>query len=416
MPHTNSPETTEQVAPEDLSMIELILLVRAFISARRIAISVILAGGLALGGLAAVFFYPWVVQLSIRNMDGAFDFNSTKSIQVGLRSLGSELLRHEEPQEIAKKVELKLEAPNWIEQNVTPEFSVSKSDLRSSNLPDQAQQNAGQSSQITYFTIKVTDADAFQAERQAKLIASLVVRYSMREQFIDILTSLRRAVQTDWEKDAAAIPNLQLGLKATSRHLDLAKDVSGNLAAQSQNTKIMQSEFPCQIANGVDQTIYLPIDTQINGLQIQTGLQNALIDQLSFKLAFNHWLEERMSKAIDVILSDTMMSNYADTLTQLNYWDPSGILNQAEHKNDNWKRDYAANSVQAILIRIQGVKNRYKLIDANNYLIIVKPAYSTSIFIAIGVLVALLGIAMLGFLDLLHSKYSTTKQTLIKAI
>jgi hypothetical protein len=371
------------------------------------AISVILVSGLALGGIVAEFFNPWVVQLSVRNVDGAFDLNSLKSLQMGLRSLGRAISDEAYEPDIAKKVGLKLEAPNWIEQNVTPEFSVSKSDLRSSNLPDQAQQALGQSAQFTYLTIKVTDGDAFKAEQQAKLIASAASRLSMREQFLDILSRQSRAIQTELEKDTSALPDLRLKLDETDHRLALAKDIAERLPEDARGNSASQFSLRGQGTNGdLDQTIFLPIETQVKGLQIQSGLQEALIDQLSFKVTLHQWLERRISEASSLILADRSMSTYASDLTQSNYWDAAEILNLPANKTDKWKAEYAQSSVQPILSAAQAVLGRFKLLGANSYVIIARPAYSTGLLVALGLLMALLGIAALAFIDFLRSKSS----------
>ena len=139
---------------------------------------------------------------------------------------------------------------------------MSKSDLRPSNLPDQAQQALGQASQFSYLSIKVADANAFQAEQQAKLIASIASRLAMREQILDILSKQSVAIQVELEKDAATLPNLRLKLDGANHKLALAKDISEPLPAGTQGSSNSQFSLASQgLKTDLDQTVYLPIET-----------------------------------------------------------------------------------------------------------------------------------------------------------
>ena len=142
----------------------------------------------------------------------------------------------------------------------------------------------------------------------------------------------------------------------------------------------------------------------MKGLQIQSSLQQSLIDQLSFKVSLNQRLAKRMSDGSTLILSDHSISTYAIDLAKPTYWHANEVLTQPAHINEKWKTDYAQSAARPILAAVQGVLSRFELIETNGYFIIARPAYSAGILLGFGLLMALLGIAAPSFVDFIRNQ------------
>ena len=262
-----------------ISLAELLAKLADFWRRRRVIAVALMVAGVMLGGLAAAFLNPWVVQVNVRNIDGFFDLNTLKSVQFSLHTYGLLLSDAAGDPTLAKKVEAKLEANNWIEQNITPEYSISKADLRSSSLPDQAQAVLAQNSQLLFLRVQVTDSDVAEAEKQASLIANLGARLAMREQLLSYLVSQLDLFRKEVTNDNPQLSAARITFAATDRHLALAQDVARKLGSDGMPTSTSQVLMQSQLSAGSGDAVFLPIDRQVSGMEIASGLRQADLDQ-----------------------------------------------------------------------------------------------------------------------------------------
>ena len=390
---------TASLDNDTILLVDILRRLYAFWLSRRLFIIGFILAGLAFGGIAAAFFNPWLVQLNIRNVDDFFDFNSLKSVQSSLRASDKALTETNSDPILAKKVQSKLETPNWIEQNITPEFSVSKAELRSSSLPDQAQTALAEKSQFLFLRIQVTDADATEAEKQGRLIANLTTRLVMKEQFLSFFTQQAATMRREIEQDSKELAVSRENLAAVERQLFLAKGVADRMAENGRSNAPGQVSVQSQLAVGAGETVFFPIDIQVSGLEIQRGMQMANLERWSFRFALHKHLLTHFSGAIDQIVSDQTLQKFMVELSEEAYWRFDQPMLSGDASQSVWMADYASDATRNILFQTQSMMQRYGIVANNFYLISLKKLYYTATLVSLGFLFGIFIIFILFLFD-----------------
>ena len=363
---------------QEMSIFDIILRLRVFWFARRVLIIVLILGGVTLGFIGQIFFNPWTLQLNIRNLDGIFESTSLRNILLGLKSVQIAELETLNDPIVAKKVLAKLEATNWIEQNIVPEYSVSKADMRSSGLPDQALQALGADSKIIYLGIKIINSDAAEAEREARLIADLVERLQAREQLVGFLSSQLVASRSDYLNAVSHSAEARSEFANTELHLALANKVSEKLTADEKVSLSGQVMAQNQLSTGSSDAVFLPLDRQLLGLQITHGLQGAKIDLWVFKQGLYSHLTDRLTGAIDKLLIHKFDQKNMEALADTSYWAYSEIPELTSKPSNIWMKQYAIDTLEGINYQIKTVEQRFNRLKNTPYLITVKPACTST--------------------------------------
>jgi len=387
---------------QNISIFDVISRLRGFWFSRRLLIVLLIVSGFALGLIGQIFFNPWVVQLNIRNLDGIFELSSLRNILLALKSVQSDELQTLSDPIVAKKVLQKFETTNWIEQNIAPEYSISKADLRASALPDQAQQALGADSKILYLGIKTMNSDAVEAEKEARLIAEIVERLQIREQLLSLFSGQLVSSRSDILNAVSHLAEARSAFAITELHLALANKVSEKSSANGKARQSSQITVLNQSSTGTSDTVFLPLDQQLDGLQIEDGLQEAKIDIWVFKQSLFRHIADRLSGAIDKLLIHKFDQNNLEVLASSSYWAYGDIPELTSKASNAWMKQYAVDSLDTFVFQTKTVEQRFNQLKNTPYLIIVKPAYSMSMMLGLGLLIGLLGVMGLLMFDLLR--------------
>jgi hypothetical protein len=387
---------------EDISIFDVILRLRGFWFARRLLIVSLILGGISAGFIGQIFFNPWMVQLNIRNLEGIFELSSLRNILLMLKSVQIDELQALSDPIIAKKVLAKLETTNWMEQNIAPEYSISKTDLKASALPDQAQLALGADTKILYLGIKIMNSDAAEAEKETRLIADLVLRLQIREQLLGFFSNRLATSRSDYLDAVSHLAEARSAFAVTELHLALANKVSEKSNADGKASVPSQVSVQNQLSTGINDTVFLPLDRQLEGLQIADGLQEAAIDLWVFKKGLYNHIADRLTGAIDKLLIHKFDQKTLEMLAGSSYW-AYGEFPQLTSKTSNaWMKQYAVDALEAIVYQTKTVEQRFNRLKNTPYLITVKPAYSMSMMLGLGLLTGLLGVICLLIFDLLR--------------
>jgi hypothetical protein len=383
------------VSDDEISLLDMLYRFLDFWRARRAAIIACVVIGPILGMGVAVFFNPWSVQLNIRNENGFFSLNDLKSMQTALRDNGPDLLDAANGSETNARLRSKLTAPNWIEQNIVPDLSFSKTDLRSSALPDKAAEAVGQNSQLLYLQVNITDADANEARNEARILGDLCLRLTLRDQIKGFLLGQVANLDAERAKLEASLPGAIIGFETVDRHLNLARDLQTKYPADRPELRAAQLSISNLVGSGADQIKYLPLETQLSGLEIEQGLRKTELEQLSFRIKVNEYLFPLASKALVDVASDPTAFAYLDRLQSPAYWKGPESASDTEE----WKKEYRSSILNTLLFDQKALIDRYRIVASSPRLVTEKHVYRTSMTVLAGFGLGLLAALALFLFD-----------------
>ena len=395
----------------DISLIDIILKIKTFLKKRKTTILTIILLNLSIICTVYYVFNPWQIKLSISNINNIFDPNSSKSLLRDLRAYSRSIISRDKQKDIADSVITKLETPNWIERNIANELTLSKSDMRTADLPEQAQTALSAKSGTAYLTITIVDNDKIMAENQAVLIANAILDVKFTEIFKNYILEQSSSVRAERQKIVSELPTHRTNYISTDKHLKVARNLNNQMSQTRENLNANQFSISNQIDTSSNSIYFLPIEKQLSGLEIENKMQELNIDNLTFRLSVTDKIIAIFNSASEELLEKKSALEFAQKFSQDQYWKDNNIDSLLIHDETGWKRSYTYDKINLLKIQAQDYLDQLRFISKNPYIIQADKTFSFFKVMAFGFALVLMCILLLFGYDEFNAVMSRQKQT-----
>ena len=205
------------------------------------------------------------------------------------------------------------------------------------------------------------------------------------------------------------LPKALLNFEIADRHLGLVRAIHDQTPSDQRDLTVAQFSISNMVGNGVDQVKFLPIETQLKGLEIEYGLKKSELEQIDFRLKLARHILERLNQALILVLNDKTAETFPVQLVDHQFWTKAGNENFGELEKSNLRKQYTENDIDAIIKQLENASDRYNLIKSTSYLISSKLSFSQAFAMMAGLLLGLVAVLIVFLVENIGSALSTAQ-------
>lgn len=395
----------------EISLVDTVRSVSRFMKARRNVIFIIWLLSLSIGVLGAFVFNPILVEVRIkndasrieppktesqknenmqndnRNVISFFKLESFRTLQLSLiAALENRSIRNLDAIAL-ERVKLKLKTQNWINENITPEFSISKLDLRSSALPDKAAEVVSQNATLVFLKIANSGPKADEALEEARLMAALCIETALQNQINEFLITQLSNQEAEIKKMTTSMPLVITEITAIEQKLTILKRLKDTYPSDNADQRTTQLTISNMVDSAADQTKFLPLSTQVTGFEIELGIKRSELDQATFKKKAAETFLIKIQQALQMLRNEKNADNSYAMIFDRNYWLTLEKSDGSESAADIIASDYYKSLIEPLRFQLQTLKKRADLIGGQTLFIDERPLYSRSILIFVSIFI-----------------------------
>jgi hypothetical protein len=239
--------------------------------ARRGIIIVSIALAVIFGTIAALYPIPYVAKLSLLNHERYFTLAELKVIKNKLPIVSQDFIESEQDQRLRELLTKTVLEPKWVDKNITPVFSFTKSD--SKELVD-LNKGAFDPLDISWLNIQATSIDDRYALQLAQWIAREICVIGFKEKLRNFAIQIKAEAEKSLLASSQLLPDLYKQAHRVEGNIKIVSDVHNKYQATDMQNNSMQlnfniSEYGKDSNKSAITLEYLPISKQLSILETQ---------------------------------------------------------------------------------------------------------------------------------------------------
>jgi hypothetical protein len=287
--------------------------------------------------------------------------------------------------------------PDWLKKNIVINYALSKDDAKElvdttvnndrdldqnflTESSDAVDENVLRSQlkasryKISNIGLEIISFDSEFAQQAIAWVGKVLINLNEYLRYQQLVEFYRSENEKRLLHDSASLPNLELSLNAIDAHINKVRELMSKnpeLARQSVDTQLSistesmlgskaveQAEPPEKIYRPTEQATYLPLQTQLAGLEVQQAQATNLLERLRFKILISVELVNVSSKELERLSGLSATSLVGGSVEKDDFYKAEKLNEIISGSDFGWKKNYVEDLLRDIDRRIVLLKQQ----------------------------------------------------------